>query len=68
MTFKQLENEIENAERALFDTKTIKEWDAAVSRYNALKIQWYQMSGEALEPETVNITEFNLYKIPTRND
>lgn len=67
MTFKELENEIENAERALFETKTIKEWDAAVSRYNYLKIKWCQMRGESPEPEAVNMADYNLYKIPARN-
>ena len=67
MTIKQLENEIENAERALFETKTIKEWDAAVRHYNELKIKWCQMSGVSPEPEAVNMADYNLYKIPARN-
>ena len=67
MTIRQLENEIENAERALFETKTIKEWDAAVRHYNNLKIRWCQMAGESPTPEVVSMTEYNLYKIPARN-
>lgn len=67
MTIKQLENEIDNVERAMFETKTIKEWDQTVRRYNELKIKWYQMSGESPVPEVINMTEYNLYKIPTRN-
>lgn len=65
MTIKELENEIENAERAMFETKTIKEWDRAVRYYNELKIKWYQMSGESPVPEVINLVEFNLHKTVT---
>ncbi|MBF0576625.1 hypothetical protein [Dysgonomonas sp. GY617] len=63
MTIKELENKIEQAEKALFATKTITQWDAAVRHYNALKIRWYQHTGESILLEAVSIPEYNLYKI-----
>ena len=58
---KQLEKEIERAEAALFEAKTIKDWDAAVHRYNELKIKWNQMAGERISHETFN---YSLYITP----
>ncbi|WP_165027234.1 hypothetical protein [Dysgonomonas sp. ZJ279] len=65
MNLKELESEIEQAERALFETTNPTDWDKAVHRYNELKIKWFQYTGESITLETVNIAEYNNHKLNT---
>lgn len=62
MTIKELEKEIEETEAAMFSASGVNEWDRLVHKYNALKILWYQMSGNKVELETVNIADLNTHK------
>lgn len=61
MTVQELDIEIAKAEKALFETKTLKEWDQAVRRYNALGVKRWQMTGEGYINETYsnNNNSFN---------
>ncbi|WP_165026743.1 hypothetical protein [Dysgonomonas sp. ZJ279] len=63
MTIKQLSQAIDQAERDLWKTKTMQEWDKAVRHYNELKIKWCQHTGDGIVLETVNVSNFNMYKI-----
>lgn len=48
MTFKELNKELARLERALFKTKTIKEWDALIHKYNALKLDYCRLTDEPI--------------------
>ncbi len=60
MTIRELEDEIEKTEKALFASPSLKDWDRLINRYNELKINWYQMTGRPVEVEAVNIVDLNM--------
>ena len=39
MTIRELEDEIEKTEKALFASPSLKDWDRLINRYNELKIK-----------------------------
>ena len=45
MYIEKVEQELDRLAVALCESKTLKEWDNLVSRYNALKLTWARMTG-----------------------
>lgn len=47
MIFKELDKKFDHLEEALLEAKTMEEWDMLVHQYNALKLDFWRMTGDS---------------------
>ncbi len=55
MNLAALDKELDRLEAVLIQAKTMKEWDTALHRYNALKLDRCRLTGETITAISVNI-------------
>lgn len=55
MRLVDIDEELDRLEVALMEAETMKEWDTAVHRYNALKLDRCRLTGDPIAPISVSI-------------